>query len=510
MKTLLALLAGALNALAFAPFGWWLLCLLSFAVLFGLWLRAKRGAAAWYGFVFGVGMFGLGTSWIYVSLHNFGGLPPWLAGLCVALLVAAVSLLPALAGWLQSYVLYRATAPHATTMRAILIMPSIWLLGEWLRGWLCTGFPWLTGGYAMLDTPLAGLAPLGGVYLVGLLALMSAGALLALLLEWSWDNLLLSSLLGLGWLGGWQLATAPWTQPQGAEISVAIVQNNVPLQHKWQPRQRAQIIADYLAQSARHRDVDLVVWPEAAVPEYLHRLPADFHRQLRAHPADFIFGALTLGESRPAKKDAQTGGQADRGQGESFNSIAAFTGADRTMLYHKRHLVPFGEFLPMKWLFQPLFARLNIPMSDFASWRAPQAPLRAAGNRFAASICYEDAFPQTWREQVASAGVLLNVSEDMWFGDSFAPHQRLQMARFRSLESARPMIRSSNNGLSSVINWRGGLDEVAPQFVKTVLTAKVQPRAGSTPYVQFGDRPALLFSALLIGFGWLLGRRKLR
>ncbi len=501
--TLLAFGAGCANALSFAPLGWWPLCLLSFAALFALWRADSRAAAAWHGFVYGLGMFGVGISWIQVSIHNFGGMPPVLAGLCVLLLVLAMSWFPALAGFVQGCARSRARTGRAATIRLAAIMPSVWLLTEWLRGWLFTGFPWLTTGYAMLDTPIAGFAPLGGVYLVSLLTLTTVGALSALLGEKCRGNALLAFLLGLIWLGAWQLSATPWTQARDGAISVAIVQNNVPVTLKWDGARSARIVREYLAQSARHRDVDVVVWPEAAVPDYLDRLPANFHRQIRAHPADFIFGVLT----RAAAGDGN-----GNGAWRYYNSIAALSGHDRISLYHKQHLVPFGEFLPLPWL-RPLLDMMNIPMSDFAHWRQPQSALAAAGNLFAASICYEDAFPQEWRRQVPASGILLNVSEDMWFGDSLAPHQRLQMARFRSLESGRYMIRASNNGLSSVIDWRGRVVAVAPQFVKTVVTASVQPRAGVTPYTAFGDWPALIVAVALgaLGtLGLLFAERELR
>ena len=488
MKTLLALLAGAVNAFAFAPFGWWPLCLVSLGTLFGLWLRAPPIAAARLGFAYGIGLFGVGTSWMYISLNVFGGMPLLLAGFCILLLVMVVSLLPAAAGFIQG-----CFSNRTDTARLILIMPGVWLLVEWLRGWILTGFPWLSTGYAMLDTPLAGLAPLGGVYLVGLLTLMTVGALSVLLRELSRTNLLCSLVVVCGWVGGWYLSDMPWTQARGKAISVAIIQNNVPLMLKWKLSESNKIIADYLAQSAPLRDVDLVVWPEAAVPDYLDQMPADFHRQLQEHPADFIFGVLTRDTIQQQNQQQQQ---------QYFNSIAAV--GERTAVYHKQHLVPFGEFLPLQWLFSPLVKMLNIPMSDFTAWQQPQNPLPAAGNLFAASVCYEDAFPGEWRNQVAASGLLINLSEDAWFGDSLAPHQRLQMARFRSLENGRPMIRSSNNGLSSVINWRGEIDIVAAQFVKTVVRATVQPRIGVTPYTVYGDTPVLIFAAMLLLLGLCL------
>ena len=486
MKTLLAVVAGVLNALSFAPFDWWPLCLLSIAILFSLWLSSSRSAATWYGFVFGLGMFGLGISWMYVSIHTFGGMPAVIAGLCVLLLVMIMSLFPAVTGLVQGYF-----SSRSMSARTILIMPATWLMFEWLRGWIFTGLPWLTTGYAMLDTPLAGLAPVGGVYLVSILTLITAGVVVALIINLSLGNLLLSLLLALGWITGWQISGARWTQPEGEKISVAIIQNNVPLMLKWDSSRSNQIVADYLEQSARHQDVDLVVWPEAAVPDYLDRIPEEVWRIIREHPADFIFGVLYR-----KKFD---------GEWKYFNSIAAVN--HQVTLYNKQHLVPFGEYFPLKWLIQPVVDMLDIPMSDFSRWQQPQGTLHVAGNSFAASICYEDAFPEVWRSQVAASGILINVSEDMWFGDSLAPHQRLQMARFRSLESGRPMIRSSNNGLSSVISWKGEVTAIAPQFVKTVVTARVQPRTGMTPYMLYGNYPALILAVVLLLLG-LFGRRR--
>ncbi|MGI9311233.1 MAG: apolipoprotein N-acyltransferase [bacterium] len=496
MKSFIALIAGAVSALAFAPFGWWPLGLIGLAVLFDLW-RSRRGAA-WYGFAYGVGLFGAGTLWIYVSLYDYGGMAPAMAALCVLLLVLGLALAPAGAGLAQAWLAAR-FASVSPSARAMVIMPVAWLLFEWLRGWLLGGFPWLTAGYAMLDTPLAGWAPLGGVYLVSLLTLITVGVVLTMLRGFlpttqtarrtARANGLAASLLALCWLGGAWLPSMPALQsaPRGEAITVAIIQNNVPLTAKWDRAQADRIVADYLAQSARHADADVVVWPEAAVPAYLDAMPPEFARRLRAHPADFLFGALTR--------------QRSDDEWRAFNSVVAVGDAredDRVAVYHKRHLVPFGEFLPLPWLFRPLLRTLQIPMSDFTAWRRPQSPLRAAGTDFAVSICYEDAFPREWRDQVPRAGVLLNLSEDMWFGDSLAPHQRLQMARFRALESARPMIRASNNGLSAVIDRRGEVVAIAPQFARATLSLEVQPRIGATPYIRHGDAPALALALLLL------------
>ncbi len=491
IKTLLVVIAGVLNALSFAPYNWWPLGMLGFTILFWVWLVSDRSSAAWYGFIYGLGLFGVGISWIYISINTFGGMPPVIAGLCVFILVVFLSIFVALTGWLQAC--FSAWHP---TVRLAFLMPTILILFEWLRGWLFTGLPWLSTGYAYLDTPLSNYAPIGGVYLVGIIVLVSVGVLVAVIRQTSKGNALLALLFGLVWAGGWLLNQTTWTTARGNPVSVAVIQNNVPLLQKWDAAAGNRIIAGYMEQSQAHRDVDLIVWPEAAVPAYLDNLSEGFWRDLENHPADFIFGVLH--RDKPEEV------------GKLYNSVAAAAAPQRVTIYHKQHLVPFGEYLPLPDLLGPLRKMLDIPMSDFSAWEQPQRPLTAAGNQFAVSICYEDAFPQNWREQVAPSGIFVNVSEDAWFGNSFAPHQRLQMARFRSRESERPMIRSSNNGLSSLINWKGGIDTRAPQFVQHVVTGSVQPRTGVTPYILFGEKPVLTLVGLLLVLGLLFGRSRSR
>ena len=480
MNYLLALGAGVLSVGAFAPFRWWWLFLPALGLLFLLWEKAGRNRSFRLGFCFGLGQFGAGVSWVYVSIQSFGGMPPVLAGVCVLGLVCILALFPAVSGWLQAWF-----GGVGTVIRLGLIIPISWIALEWFRGWVFSGMPWLSVGYAFLDTPLAGLAPVGGVYLVGLTALATVGAALGVMRMRKPAALLVALFPFGGWVGGWVLDGHEWSASQGERFSVAVVQNNVPLLEKWEEGNRDVIIGEYLARSVEHRDKDLVVWPEGAVPDYLENLAPEFWAALSAHPADFAFG--TLHQPPPGQ--------------DYYNTLVSVS--DGIRLYNKQHLVPFGEFFPMQNLLHPILRHLTIPMADFSPWRSPQEPLPMAGHLAAASICYEDAFPHEWRAQVPDAGFLLNVSEDMWFGDTLAPHQRLQMARFRAREAERPMVRASNNGLSSLINWRGRVTEVAPQFEKAVVTGFVQPRTGTTPFIRYGDLPAMAAAALLLLTGLL-------
>ncbi len=484
MSYLLALIAGGLHALSFSPFEWWPLLAPSFIILFRCWYKAGPARSFWLGLTFGIGQFGIGVSWVYISIQTFGGMPPLLSGFSVFVFVLILALFPAMAGVVQAMF-----KRWGTVSRYCVIMPVAYLVFEWLRGWIFSGLPWLTTGYAMLPTPLSGLAPVGGVYLVSLVTLVSAGSLIALISVVNRKSITLLILLFAVWGGAWNLDHRPWTKDNGVPINVAVIQNNVPLLNKWDTNSRSAIISDYLAASDNHLDKDLIVWPEGAIPDYIENLTAKFWQQLQNHPADFAFGALHRPE--PGIK--------------YYNSLVAVS--DNVSIYSKQHLVPFGEFFPLQKLLAPVLQYLTIPMADFAPWSNLQAPLPVAGILMASSICYEDAFPNEWRNQVPAAGVLLNVSEDMWFGNSLAPHQRLQMAQFRARETERPMVRSSNNGLSSLLNWRGEVEEVAPQFVQAVVQGAVQPRTGITPYVQFGDYPALLAGLLLLLPGLLFGYR---
>lgn len=486
IKILLAVVAGVLNTLSFAPFNWWPLSLVSFAILFTIWLSSSPKQAILVGYFYGLAMFGVGISWMYISLNSYGGMPPAIAGFSIFLGIAVISIFPATCGWLQSLF-----ADKHPTVRLMLLMPSIWIVVEWVRSWIFTGLPWLSTGYSYLDTSLSNFAPIGGVYLVGYIALLTIGALVSVIRKATLANGSFALLVLLSWLAGWQLNETAWTMAEGEPISVAIVQNNIPLSEKWDEAETNNTIASYLSKNDKLLDQDLVVWPEAAVPDYLDNLSNEFWRDIENHPADFIFGVLHRDNIADVK--------------HSYNSVAAVT--DQIMIYRKQHLVPFGEYFPLQWLFGPLLNWLEIPMSEFDAWVTPQQPLVAADSTFAVSICFEDAFPSETRSQIASAGILLNVSEDVWFGDSLAPHQRMQMARFRSRESERPMIRSSNTGLSSFINWKGGIDQFAPQFVEHIVKSEVQPRTGVTPYVAFGDSPIISFAGLMLLCGLLFGRK---
>ncbi len=476
--------AGLLVPLAFSPIDLFPLAVLAPALLFAAWRGLAPARAAWFGFFFGLGMFGLGVSWVYVSLHDFGNMPALLAVLAVAIFVAIMALFPALLGFVQAYI-------PREGLRLVLFLPAAWALLEWVRGWFLTGFPWLSLGYSQIDTPLSGYAPQLGVFGVSWATALSAGLIVR-----AWQDRrhaltqYVPALLAL-WVAGFALGRIEWVRPVDGPVRVALVQANIPLTVKWRPEWRQEIVNLYVRLSAAHREADLIIWPETAVPAYLGDLEEGFLPSLqklaRAEGQTFLFGVV---EEREADGDPRI-----------YNSVVSV--GEEIGVYRKRHLVPFGEYLPLPSLLQWLLDYLRIPMSNFSSWKEQQAPLAAGGQKIGVSICYEDVFGEEVIRALPQATLLVNVSEDAWFGESFAPYQHLQKARMRALESGRPLVRATNTGVTAAIDHHGRVTAQAPPFTRRVLTAEIQPMRGATPYVRGGNVPVLLLSLGAVTFaGW--------
>jgi apolipoprotein N-acyltransferase len=445
-------------------------------------------------------LFGAGVSWVYVSLHHYGQMPAALAAAAVFLFVALLALYFAALGYVQARLRPRGGGGEA--WHRLAVRPALWVLFEWWRGWFLGGFPWLQLGYSQIDTALAGYAPWLGVHGVSLACALTAASLAESLRA---PRLVLSRYMPLAlaiWLGGFAAGAVEWARPAvaaaaaegGQAFSALLVQGNVALADKWRAERRREILDRYLALSEIGLGRDLIIWPEAAIPAYLDQVEetlATLRRLAREHRSDFLFGAI------------------EREGGRYYNSavlIGAVSG-----VYRKRHLVPFGEFLPLAPLLGWLLDYLHIPMSDFSPGPAHQARLVAAGQTLAVSICYEDAFGHELIEALPAATLLVNLSEDAWFGDSLAPHQRLQMARMRARETARPMLRAANTGPSAAIDHRGAILAVSPPFVPFALPVRLQPMTGATPYVRFGDLPVLALAFVLaIGGAAAAARRQNR
>jgi apolipoprotein N-acyltransferase len=480
----LAFPAGLVLAAAFAPMGVAPLAVLCPAILFLLWEGTTPRAAAWRGFLFTGGTFLAGTYWLYNSIHLVGQAPLWIALFLMLGLVAIMGSYTALLG----YAVARwgvASGP----LRWLVLLPAGWVVVEWFRGWFLSGFPWLALGYSQLETPLHGYAPVSGVYGTSLAAALMAGAVVTLLLGRRAARLTALGLVLVIVIAGALLARVEWTAPRGTGVSVALVQGAVPQSMKWEAGQRERTLELYAGLTAPHLGTDIIVWPEAALPA-LERDIRPFLDSLRAaargRGSDVILGQL--------RRDPETGAY--------FNALLAL--GESEQWYDKRRLVPFGEFFPVPAQVREWLRLMNLPYSDFEAGADDQPPLAAAGETLAPTICYEDAYASEQLALVRDSTLLVNVTNDAWFGDSTAPHQHLDISRMRALETGRPMLRATNDGVTALIAHDGTLMATLPQFQAGVLTGTVQPRTGHTPYVRFGNWPVLViaFAALALGFAW--------
>lgn len=476
---LLAALAGGLMPLAYAPFGLWPLALLGLAGLLAVAMRGSARQAAACGYVFGLAWFGGGVHWIFISCYRYGNMDAASATLVTAALVAYLALFPALA-------LYVARRLGSGDGAFLLAAPGTLILSEWLRSWLLTGFPWLAPGYSQIDSPLGAFAPLLGVAGVGL-ALTAAAALLAYLSirpRRRWPAGLMVIALAAG---GLALDRLDWTQPAGPPVRVALVQGNVEQQMKWDPAYFEETLARYRRLSAGHFDADVVIWPENAIPAVPSQVDAGYFTALR-EAAERGGAALLIGMPT---EDAD---------GRYYNALVQLTGPGGE--YRKRHLVPFGEYVPLRRQIGPVLDLLAVPMSDFSTGGADQPLLRIGASQVAASVCYEILFPQELRAG-AAADWLINISNDAWFGDSIAPPQHLDIARMRARELGRPIARATNTGLTALIDHRGRVTARAAPFEPTVLRGELTPQRGLTPFARFGELPVtLLCLALCVVGGW--------
>ena len=467
---LAAFAAGAAAVASFAPLQWWPLAPLALALLFGLWLgTASPRRAASLGFVFGLGY--------------FGAMPAPLAALATALYCCYLALFPALVGSLQ------ARLGAGPGVRLLLLIPALWMLAEWLRGWLLTGFPWLVAGYSQIDTPLAGFAPLAGVYGVSFALVLLAGLIVVVIsgtragIGARTVRARVGATAGIVALlaAGGALRAVEWTAPAGEPLKVALVQGNIAQSMKFAPSRYAQTLATY-RRLVLGTDAQLIVLPETALPRFLNTIDARYLEQLARH-------------ARSNRGDIVLGVPTSDGAGRYYNSVISL-GASPAQRYSKSHLVPLGEFVPPE--FGWIIRVLRIPLSNFERGTDRPEPLAIAGERIAVNICYEDVFGEEIIRQLPQATLLANVSNVAWFGDSLAPEQHLEISRMRALETGRTMLRATNTGVTAMVDFRGHVTARLPQYTEGVLEGRVQGRSGATPYVRYGNVPALVLAALIV------------
>jgi apolipoprotein N-acyltransferase len=483
-------IAGGLSALAFAPVGIWPLSIAGLAILFALLGKEKLSRPFLTGWLYGLGLFSVGVSWIYVSLHVYGGMSVPLTLIATYLFCAFLALFPAWLGSLQGKL------KTTETVRLLILMPTLWTLLEWVRGWIFTGFPWLAMGYSQVPvSPLAGYAPVLGVYGVSLLVAVSAGTL-----AWMWQSRgrLAKASAGMAALGilfgaGFLLEGIEWTQPRGEPVSVALVQGNIPQDIKWDPEVAAATLQSY-RKLASLSHAQLTVLPETALPVFYSELPRAYLDDMRE-----------LGRERGG--DLLVGVPSGDPTHGYLNSVASL-GLSPTQFYSKHHLVPFGEFIP--WGFGWVLNVLHIPMSNFSRGSLKQPPLSVAGQRIAVDICYEDVFGEEIIRALPDATLLVNVSNDAWFGDGFAARQHRQISQMRALETGRMMLRATNTGSTAIIDAKGKVMNELPLFQRGILQGVAQGYTGETPYVRWGNYPVVTGMALLVALVLLAGVRRRR
>ena len=493
ISVLLPLLAGGLTVFAFAPFGWWPLQIVALALLFLCTLsQDSPRAAAQSGWLFGLASIAAGTHWLYVSMHVYGGLPSLLAIAAVLLLAASLGLLYGIALYLAARL---ARTSHSATITALLILPACWMLADWTRGWIFTGFPWLVTGYAHTQSPLSGFAALIGVYGLGWLASIMAGALALLIHLRGRHRIALSLLVALP-VAGILLHQIRWTEPKGEALSVRLLQGNVPQDMKFTASQLQASLSLY-QQLITEAPADLIVTPETALPLLPDYLPPDYLDELSSF-------AQTSGSQLLIGLPWTTA------PGIYLNSVLGIGQVDATAYrYDKHHLVPFGEFIPpgARWFVD----LMTIPLGDFGRGDLVQPAFRVKDQWVLPNICYEDLFGEEIAAQLYAAiernapvpSMLLNVSNIAWFGDTIALPQHLQISQMRSLETGRPMLRATNTGMTAVIDARGEVSAQLPAFAQGSLAAKVQGTRGTTPYVRLGNvLPVGLALILLLALLW--------
>ncbi|MCC6202057.1 MAG: apolipoprotein N-acyltransferase [Gammaproteobacteria bacterium] len=469
--------------LAFAPLSWFPLAPLGLALLFDLLCRATTPRrAGWLGFLFGCGLMAVGVSWVQISIHQFG-LPVYLFSVGVTIpFVLFLALYPALAGYCVARFRLRADGV------GVLAFAALWTLTEWLRGWVLTGFPWLYLGYSQVESPLVGFAPLAGALGVSF-AVAAIGALLAVAYRTTTARGRTQALGAIVAIvaAGALLQRIDYSDPAGEPLRVALVQGNVAQALKWEPEARGKTLAIYRELSEPHWGSDLILWPETAIPAFPEQV-RDFLTEIgtRALDADTVLlaGMPTMPERA-------------LGYRNSVIAIAAEPGR-----YDKHHLVPFGEYLPLRPLLGPVLDFLAIPMSDFEAGDGAQEPIRVRGFPLGVSICYEDAYSSEIRRTQPQAALLVNVSNDAWFGDSLAPHQHLEIARMRAIELRRDLLRATNTGISAIIDAHGRIVTRAEQFTATAISGSAVPRQGATPFALMGDVPIVLAALLITGAAW--------
>ncbi len=478
----LAVCSGLLLPLSFAPTEWWQMAIVSLAVLYFLIQRLSPKQAAFVGWLFGLGYFGIGVHWIYFSVHLFGAAIAPLAALITLIFVLVMTVFPALCCGLWARFRFA-----SSSIVSAFLFAALWVLLELARGKIMGGFPWILVGYSQTTGPVGHLAPFIGAYGLSFLIVLSSALIVALIFSSTKNRLLVFPLMFLLVLASFALKGLEFSAPTGERLAVRLVQGNIPQSMKFS-RDRLNHALDLysdMSTQASLSDIDLVVWPETAIPTHYDRVESalePFATYMQEQGVDVLSGVFV------------------REGDDVYNSIQQLTGERAT--YRKRRLVPFGEYMPLRFVFDYAAKFVDIPMSDLSAGTGPHEPLEMQGTSIGLSICYEDVYGEDMRHLVPASKVLVNVSNDAWFGNSAAPHQHEQKARMRARELERPLVRVTNTGVSSAIDYNGDILGRIAHDTQGILDVRVQPREGITLYARTGNWPVFLFSFFIVAVGY--------
>ena len=491
---IVSFLAGAILPLAFSPVDVVLFSIVSPLILFYILSTVTPKRAAWLGWWYGLGFFFIGVSWVFIAIHVFGFTDLFTSIILTFLFVAFWALCIGFQGYLSVWLVKRFSVSSSLTI-FVIIFPATWLFMEWVRGWLLTGFPWLSLGYSQTDTYLSGYASIVGVYGISWLVAISAGLVLVIIQNQKY-RVHAMVIISVIWSGGYLVNDIQWTEKSGKPLKVSLVQGNVPQITKWDPYQFELRKSRYLSLTRQHWDSDLIIWPENSLTLFYHQLEDSFlypmMLEAKKNNTDIILGLPVLNKETK----------------EYYSSFLRL--GETPQFYHKTHLVPFGEYVPLGKLLRGLIAVFDLPMSGFSAGSFSQPVLEAAGQKIAPTICYEDTFGEELIRFLPEASLIINGSNNAWYGDSFAPHQHLQISRMRAIETGRALLRVTTNGVSALIDYKGKILKRSPQFMTNVLTGEVQPRAGATPYVRWGNYFILIMVMIILASGLFLSAKNNR
>jgi apolipoprotein N-acyltransferase len=487
-----ALIGGFTAWLGFAPIGWWWVPYITFAILAALIHKAPTvKCGALIGFAFGLAYFIVGVGWVHISMNEFGGMPLPMAWFAAVLFCAYLAIYPMLA------CAFTVWAKPKSSFFFAFVFAGAWTFGEYLRAHLFTGFEWLSLGATQAPNGAILPAQLFGVFGVSMFVVFIAG-IAGRIASWRTGHFgakasaavsLKVELIGWGVIVPLVLIAKAlpisFEQTTQANARISLLQGNIEQSLKWDPKRFETTLATY-EKLVRDAKGELIILPETAIPQLLHRVPPEYIERLQTiakeKNANLLIGVPLEEKDR-------------------YYNAAISLGVEPPQQYRKVHLVPFGEYMPLQGVLGWFYRNFQIPMSNFAAGDANQPLMKLNGQTLGISICYEDAFARDVHRTLPDATLLVNISNDAWFGKSAAAEQHLQLAQMRAIEQARPMVRANNTGITAVIDAKGRVTQRIDSFQTGILEATVQGAKGYTPYMAWGDLPILLVCLAGIGIG---------